>query len=161
MHSTTIITFLLVVCFCLLAVKRFAKVHFCRWRKQALLVWASRPKKTESEIGMKKSHCIENRNVHQLVMFTAFLCVLFVSSPAFAGTGMPWEGTLQTILDSLQGPVAQAAGVISIVVTGIMLAVGEGGQMFKRAMQIAFGLSMAFGATTMVAQMGGVGGAII
>lgn len=90
-----------------------------------------------------------------------FIGMLLLATPAFAGTGMPWEAPLQTILDSLQGPVAMAAGVISIVVTGLMLAVGEGGQMFKRAMQICFGLSMAFGASAMVAQFGGVGGAII
>ena len=44
---------------------------------------------------------------------------ILTSSPAWAGgTGMPWETPLQSIVDSVQGPVAKVIGVIIIVITG-------------------------------------------
>ena len=91
------------------------------------------------------------------------LCVVMVwSADAYAGgSGMPWESTLDKILQSLQGPVARFAGIVAIVITGLMFALGEGGGWFKRALGIAFGLSVAFAATTFVGQLGFAGGALI
>lgn len=74
---------------------------------------------------------------------------------------MPWESTLTKILQSLQGPVAKFAGIAAIVVTGLMFALGEGGGWFKRGLGIAFGLSVAFSATTFIGQLGFAGGAVI
>ena len=48
--------------------------------------------------------------------------VLLAVSPAWAagaGTAMPWEGPLDTIMQSLSGPVAKAVGIIAIVLTGL------------------------------------------
>lgn len=46
--------------------------------------------------------------------------------PAWAGgSGMPWETPLQSIVDSVQGPVAKVIGVIIIVITGLTLAFGD------------------------------------
>ena len=42
--------------------------------------------------------------------------VLLAVSPAWAagaGTAMPWEGPLDTIMQSLSGPVAKAVGIIA------------------------------------------------
>ena len=87
---------------------------------------------------------------------------LLMSVEAYAGgSGMPWESTLDKILQSLQGPVARFAGIVAIVLTGLMFALGEGGQMFKRGLGIAFGLSIAFSATTFVGQLGFAGGALL
>lgn len=65
-----------------------------------------------------------------------------------AGTGMPWEQPLQQILDSIQGPVAKIVAVIIIVTTGLTLAFGEAGGGFRRLIQIVFGLSIAFAASS-------------
>ena len=46
---------------------------------------------------------------------------------AGAGTAMPWEGPLDTIMQSLSGPVAKAVGIIAIVLTGLGFAFAEGG----------------------------------
>ncbi len=65
-----------------------------------------------------------------------------------AGSGMPWEGPLEQILDSMSGPVARAIGVIAIIVTGLTLAFGEGGGGMRKMLWVVFGLSIAFSATS-------------
>ena len=65
-----------------------------------------------------------------------------------AGSNMPWEQPLQQILDSIQGPVAKIVSVIIIIVTGLTLAFGETSGGFRRLIQIVFGLSIAFAASS-------------
>jgi type IV secretion system protein VirB2 len=65
-----------------------------------------------------------------------------------AGSGMPWEAPLQKILDSVQGPVAKVLAVIIIVITGLSLALGDTSGGFRRLIQVVFGLSIAFAATS-------------
>lgn len=67
---------------------------------------------------------------------------------ASLGEGMPWEGPLIRIANSLSGPVAKAAGVVAIAGTGLSLALGEGGGFFRRMLQVVFGLAIAFSAAT-------------
>ena len=47
-----------------------------------------------------------------------------------------------------QGPVAKIIAVIIIIVTGLTLAFGDTGGGFRRLIQIVFGLSIAFAATS-------------
>ena len=65
-----------------------------------------------------------------------------------AGTGMPWEQPLQQVLDSVQGPVAKIIAVIIIIITGLTLAFGETAGGLRRLIQIIFGLSIAFAASS-------------
>jgi type IV secretion system protein VirB2 len=65
-----------------------------------------------------------------------------------AGSNMPWEQPLQQILDSVQGPVAKIVAVLIIIVTGLSLAFGETSGGFRRLIQIVFGLSIAFAASS-------------
>ena len=65
-----------------------------------------------------------------------------------AGSNMPWEQPLQQILDSVQGPVAKIVAVIIIIVTGLSLAFGETSGGFRRLIQIVFGISIAFAASS-------------
>lgn len=65
-----------------------------------------------------------------------------------AGSGMPWEEPLQQVLESVQGPVAKIMAVIIIIVTGLTLAFGETAGGFRRLIQIVFGLSIAFAASS-------------
>ena len=74
---------------------------------------------------------------------------LLLTAPAFAaGTNMPWEQPLQQILDSVQGPVAKIVAVIIIIITGLTLAFGETAGGFRRLIQIVFGISIAFTASS-------------
>jgi type IV secretion system protein TrbC len=65
-----------------------------------------------------------------------------------AGSGMPWEAPLQRILESIEGPVAKVVAVVIIIVTGLSLAFGDMGGGLRRLVQIVFGLSIAFAATS-------------
>ncbi|WP_374576342.1 TrbC/VirB2 family protein [Phenylobacterium sp.] len=79
--------------------------------------------------------------------------VLLAVSPAWAagaGTAMPWEGPLDTIMQSLSGPVAKAVGIIAIVLTGLGFAFAEGGSALRKGIGIVFGLAIAFTATTFI-----------
>ena len=72
-----------------------------------------------------------------------------ISSPAHAaGSSMPWEAPLQSILESIQGPVAKIMAVIIIIATGLTLAFGDTAGGFRRLIQIVFGLSIAFAASS-------------
>lgn len=72
-----------------------------------------------------------------------------LTAPAYAaGSNMPWEQPLQQILESIQGPVAKIVAVIIIIVTGLTLAFGDTSGGFRRLIQIVFGLSIAFAASS-------------
>jgi type IV secretion system protein TrbC len=72
-----------------------------------------------------------------------------LSTPAFAaGSNMPWEQPLQQILQSIEGPVSKIVAVIIIIVTGLTLAFGDTAGGFRRLIQIVFGLSIAFAASS-------------
>lgn len=73
---------------------------------------------------------------------------LAATSAEAAGSGMPWEQPLQQVLESVQGPVAKIIAVIIIIITGLTLAFGETAGGFRRLIQIIFGLSIAFAASS-------------
>ena len=75
--------------------------------------------------------------------------LLVAAAPACAaGSNMPWEQPLQQILQSIEGPVTKIIAVIIIIVTGLSLAFGDAGGGFRRLIQIVFGLSIAFAASS-------------
>ena len=77
------------------------------------------------------------------------LAALFLAGTAqAAGSSMPWEGPLQSILESIQGPVARIVAVIIIIATGLALAFGDTSGGFRKLIQIVFGLSIAFAASS-------------
>ena len=71
------------------------------------------------------------------------------ASPALAGgSSMPWEAPLQSILESIEGPVAKIIAVMIIIITGLTLAFGDTSGGARRLIQIVFGLSIAFAASS-------------
>jgi type IV secretion system protein VirB2 len=79
----------------------------------------------------------------------AFITCALLAAPAHAaGSNMPWEQPLQAILESIEGPVAKIIAVIIIIVTGLTLAFGDTSGGFRRLVQIVFGLSIAFAASS-------------
>lgn len=88
-------------------------------------------------------------------------CGLMLGGPAFAGgSGMPWEGPLQQIVESITGPVVQAAAVIAICMFGGAIALSENGSTLRRGMGILFGLSVAFAASTFFLNFFGFAGGV-
>ena len=78
----------------------------------------------------------------------AFVALTLIHPAHAAGSAMPWEMPLQQILESIQGPVAKIVAVIVIIVTGLTLAFGDTGGGFRRLIQVVFGLSIAFAASS-------------
>jgi len=95
-----------------------------------------------------------------LALLWAFLSYGLVVLPASAATNanMPWETPLQTILNSITGPVAKIIAILAIAVTGLALAFGDSSGGFRKLIQIVFGLSIAFAATTLVTEFFAFGG---
>lgn len=84
-----------------------------------------------------------------VVPILAAALILGSAAPALAaGSGMPWEVPLESILQSIEGPVARIIAVIVIILTGLSLAFGDTSGGFRRLIQIVFGLSIAFAATS-------------
>ena len=85
----------------------------------------------------------------RLATVSTFAAVILIAGPAFAaGSNMPWEQPLNQILESIQGPVAKVMSVIVIIITGLTLAFGESSGGSRRLIQIVFGLSVAFAASS-------------
>lgn len=89
-------------------------------------------------------------HAHKRIFHALLGALIYLSLPAAlaAGSGMPWEGPLQSILDSVQGPVARIIAVIIIIATGLALAFGDTSGGFRKLIQIVFGLSIAFAASS-------------
>ena len=87
---------------------------------------------------------------------------LFLSASAWAaGSNMPWEQPLNQILQSIQGPVSKIIAVIIIIVTGLSLAFGDTSGGFRRLIQIVFGLSIAFAASSFFLSFFSFGGGVL
>ncbi len=83
--------------------------------------------------------------LHAAILAALLLCV---SAAHASGSSMPWEAPLQSILESIQGPVAKIVAVIIIIATGLALAFGDTSGGFRKLIQIVFGLSIAFAASS-------------
>jgi type IV secretion system protein TrbC len=81
-------------------------------------------------------------------LLLAALLLFLAGTAQAAGSSMPWEGPLQSILESIQGPVARIVAVIIIISTGLALAFGDTSGGFRKLIQIVFGLSIAFAASS-------------
>ena len=79
---------------------------------------------------------------------TSILILLWSAQAQAAGSGMPWEEPLQQVLESVEGPVAKIVAVLVIITTGLALAFGETSGGFRKLIQIVFGLSIAFAASS-------------
>jgi type IV secretory pathway VirB2 component (pilin) len=80
---------------------------------------------------------------------TAVTVSILLAPAAYAsGSSMPWEQPLQQIEQSIEGPVAKVVSVIIIIVTGLTLAFGDTSGGFRRLIQIVFGLTIAFAASS-------------
>ena len=96
--------------------------------------------------GLSRLHSLA-RPAAQGLMLAALLLFLAGTAQA-AGSSMPWEGPLQSIPESIQGPVARIVAVIIIIATGLALAFGDTSGGFRKLIQIVFGLSIAFAASS-------------
>jgi type IV secretory pathway VirB2 component (pilin) len=92
---------------------------------------------------------------------TVAIASLATTTAYAAGSNMPWEQPLQQILDSVQGPVSKIIAVIIIITTGLSLAFGDTSGGFRRLIQIVFGLSIAFAASSFFLSFFSFGGGAV
>ncbi|RSV12393.1 conjugal transfer protein TrbC [Sphingomonas sp. ABOLF] len=103
------------------------------------------------------------RQTRRMASGAVFLAVMSaLSSPAYAGSsgggGLPWESPLQTITQSITGPVAFAVSVIGVVAAGAGLIWGGEISGFTRTLifvVLVIGLIVA--ATNILSTLFGVG----
>jgi type IV secretory pathway VirB2 component (pilin) len=102
-------------------------------------------------------------HINRRIVLAAFIgAQMLVSGPAWAaGSNMPWEQPLNQILQSVQGPVAKILAVIIIIMTGLTLAFGDTSGGFRRLIQIVFGLSIAFAASSFFLSFFSFGGGVL
>ena len=104
------------------------------------------------------------RDCTQIVSTTLLsisLPLLATCSAHAAGSNMPWEQPLQQVLQSVEGPVAKIIAVIIIITTGLTLAFGDTSGGFRRLIQIIFGLSIAFAASSFFLTFFSFGGGVL
>lgn len=95
------------------------------------------------------THAVWRGARRAMLIPAALILALDVAAPAWAsGSSMPWETPLNTILESVQGPVAKIMAVMVITITGLSLAFGDTSGGFRKLIQIVFGLSIAFAASS-------------
>ena len=106
---------------------------------------------------------MKNTNIQPAKLAGIALAALAFAAPAYAsGSGMPWEGPLEQVVDSLTGPVARAAAVIAIVVAGTGIMFSEGGGGIRKLMFVGLGIAIMFAAVSFFLDFFGfAGGALI
>lgn len=113
-----------------------------------------------------------NRHLNWKPETNGFLCLgiflglfFLATSPAFAGgigAGLPYEGYLQRLTDSLSGPVAFALAVIALVVAGGMLIFGGDFSTFTRSLlYVVLVCSLLLGAKQIVTTFFGAAGSAV
>jgi type IV secretion system protein VirB2 len=93
-------------------------------------------------------HALLARRRTAVLAVSSFIAVTIAAPAHAAGSSMPWEAPLQSILESIEGPVAKIVAVMIIITTGLTLAFGDTSGGFRRLIQIVFGLSIAFAASS-------------
>jgi type IV secretion system protein TrbC len=91
----------------------------------------------------------------------AVLALTLATAAQAAGSSMPWEAPLQSILESIEGPVAKIIAVMIIIITGLTLAFGDTSGGARRLIQIVFGLSIAFAASSFFLSFFSFGGGVV
>jgi len=94
------------------------------------------------------THGTLNQRLFYGVAIIVMIMMLMPQTAHAAGSAMPWEGPLTQILRSIEGPVAKIFGTVVIIMTGLGLAFGDAGGGVRKLIQIVFGLSIAFTATS-------------
>ena len=106
-------------------------------------------------------HLLRVRRHIATVASVTLLSIVLAPAAHASGSSMPWEQPLQQILQSIEGPVAKIIAVIIIIVTGLTLAFGDTSGGSRKLIQIVFGLSIAFAASSFFLSFFSFGGGAV
>ena len=104
-----------------------------------------------------------NNRALAAVSVAAAIVLVALASPAHAagGGGLPWEGPLQQIQQSITGPVAGFIALAAVAVAGGMLIFGgELNDFARRLMYVVLVAGILLGATQIVGLFGASGASI-
>ena len=95
-----------------------------------------------------------------LVLVLFLLPVQAWASPA--GAGLPWEGPLQTIVKSLEGPVALAMSIIAMMTAGgVLVFEGQLPEFGRRACFLVLAISLLVAGNSVMSILFGISGALV
>jgi type IV secretory pathway VirB2 component (pilin) len=103
------------------------------------------------------------RNTRNTITGIVILSTIASASPTFASTGggLPWEGPLQQIQESITGPVAGFIALAAVAIAGGMLIFGgELNDFARRLMYVVLVAGILLGATQIVGLFGATGASI-
>lgn len=104
---------------------------------------------------------LQIRRPFEAICIATFVSLTMASTARAAGSSMPWEAPLQAILESIEGPVAKIIAVMIIIITGLTLAFGDTSGGARKLIQIVFGLSIAFAASSFFLSFFSFGGGAV
>ena len=95
----------------------------------------------------------------------AWAAVLFLTTPVLAATGqtgLPWEAPLQTLQNSLSGPVAVLIAIIALAAIGVTLIFGgEWNEFARRGVFAVCAIALLVGGTVIMTTLFGVSAACV
>lgn len=96
------------------------------------------------------------------LMFAILFSLGEVALAATGGAAMPWEGPLQTIKNSLTGPVAGYIALIAIMICGAILIFGGDISGFARNLvNVVLACAVILGASSIITNLFPAAGAVI
>ena len=99
----------------------------------------------------KKTEALSDpRKIITAGLLAAMLGADIIMPESALAASLPWEGPLETLADSLTGDLAKTVCAAVVCVSGIFVALGEGGPFGRLAGRIVFGLALAIGAMNIV-----------
>jgi type IV secretion system protein VirB2 len=102
-------------------------------------------------------HTLRRSIAASFVSLAGGLVLVAEAAAATSGPTMPWDGPLQTILNSLSGTVAHVLITVAVIVTGLVFAFTEHGSGARRLFGVAFGGAIALGALSFMTAVGWAG----
>lgn len=106
-----------------------------------------------------------NRDFAVRCLLMMVILMFVVSMPSFASTGssgLPWETPLQTVTNSLTGPVALAISVAALFAAGAALVFGgEMGEFVKRALYAVMAIAFIVGGSAFINKVFNFTGALL
>ncbi|MDE3081644.1 MAG: TrbC/VirB2 family protein [Paracoccaceae bacterium] len=93
---------------------------------------------------------------------SAWAVAVLPAAASTAGTGMPWDSPIQTLVNSIKGPVAFGFAFLGIVALGVRwIFGGELGPAAKMLMTVVIGVALLSGATGVLASLFSLTGATV
>ena len=113
---------------------------------------------------MTLSKC-DLRLLAAFVLTALFAVLLLLPDHALAAStssgGLPWETPLQTVSQSLTGPVAYAVSLIGVVITGAMLIFGgEINEFARRIIMLVLVIALLVSATNILSTLFSTGAVV-